>query len=419
MLSAIPLEEGKSHPEVYFARLPSIDLNTCVSFIERSKRVGDGERDQELEQLLQKQHGRDFKDGVGTKPFWRLTILHDPSNLQTFTAVWIFHHALADGSSALVFHKTLLSALRDSPLGTAEAPSPIVKSPEKQLLPPLEELHPLPISITYILKALLGLWFPAYFKPRPAKLWTGGPVSNATDHLSPKLRSLVLSSSSTKKLLDLSRANNTTMTGTLESLMASAILSNLDPQKYDEVKVDGPISMRRFMKWDGGSLEDELVSGMTEYAYIHTRDPQIPAGASSFSWDDARGVRAAIQKELDKKGRDSVVGLLKYVSDMQGFFTEHIGKERGDSFEMSNIGAWKENMGSGVGKETEWKIGRCTFSQNPNVSGAAMATSVVTGGDGCAVLVFTWYEGIVEEGLMARVVGSLEGEVGKLVGGSA
>jgi hypothetical protein len=415
MLSAIPLEEDKSHPDVYFARLHSIDLRTCVAFIERTMHVGDDERDQELDRILQEQHARDFKDDVGTKPFWRLIILHDPSNLKNFTAVWVFHHALADGSSALVFHQTLLSALRDSSSETTEAVLTIVKSSDKQLLPPLEELHPLPISVSFIIKALLGLWFPSYFKPRPAKLWTGGPVSNDPNHLHPKLRSLVLSSSTTKSLLDLSRANNTTMTGTLECIIASAILANLDPDEFDKVKVDGPISMRRFMKWDSESLENEFVNGVTEYRYVHSRKSGSAAGASSFSWEDARGVRAAIQKELDKKGRDSGVGLLKYVSDMQGFFTGHLGKERGNSFEMSNIGAWREKKGE---SSEGWEIGRCTFSQSPNVAGAAFATSVVTGGDGCAVVVFTWYEGIVEEGLMEKVAESVEAEVEELVTGS-
>jgi len=417
MLSAIPAQEGKSYPDVYFARLPSIDLRTCVQFLERTKSVGDDERDEELDQVLQEQQNRDFKESVGTKPFWRLIVLHEPSKPGSFTAIWVFHHALADGTSALVFHQTLLSALQTIPAETSETESTMVKSPDTPLLPPLEELSPLPISAGFVIKALLGLWFPGWFNPRPAKLWTGGPVSNDPKHLHAKLRSLIIPSSATNKLLELSRNNKTTMTGTLECIIASAVLANLDPDKYERVKVDGPISMRRFMKWKGGSLDDELVSGMTEYAYVHARPASSSPPSPSTSWEDARGVRAAIQKELDKNGRNSVVGLLRWVDDIQKFFTDQLGKERANSFEMSNVGVYREKkVEEGNGK---WKIGRCVFSQCPNVAGAAFAANVVTGGDGCAVLVFTWYEGIVDGVLMEKVSTSVEKEIEALVGGNA
>jgi hypothetical protein len=108
ILSAIVLNEDKSHLDVYFARLPSIDLRRCVEFSRRkSPEPRDGELDAELEQLLTEQHDRNFKDNVGS-PFWRFAVLTSSSNDSTFTAAWIFHHALADGSSALLFHETFI-----------------------------------------------------------------------------------------------------------------------------------------------------------------------------------------------------------------------------------------------------------------------------------------------------------------------
>lgn len=417
MLSVIPVQEDKSYPEVYFARLPSIDLHTCVEFWGRKKSVANGERDEELDQVLEEQHNRDFKHDVGSKPFWRLVVLHEPSKPGTLTVVWVFHHALADGTSALVFHQTLVSALQAIPPETPETDISIVKPQDTPLLPPLDELHPLPISALFILKTLLGLWFPSYFAARPQKLWTGGPVSDDPSLLQTKLLSLVLLASTTKKLLELSRANKTTMTGTLQCIVASAVLANLDPEKYERVKGDGPISMRRFMKWDGGNIEDEFVSGITAYTYVHTRRASSAPVSSSFSWNDARGVCTAINKELDKKGHDSVVGLLRWVNDIHKYFTDQVGKERSNTFEMSNIGVYREKKGGDDG-ESGWKIGRCVFSQCPNVTGAAFATNWVTGGDGCAVVTFTWHEGIVEGDVMEKVIKSVEEEVEKLLRGT-
>lgn len=408
MLSAIPLNEDKSYPEVYFARLPSIGLRNCVEFMKRESFAGDGERDPELDQVLQEQHNRNFKDAVGTKPFWRLIVLSHGSDPTRFTATWAFHHSLTDGTSALVFHRAFLSALETASSSSSEPPDSIVESPNKSLLPPLEELHPLPTSALFVIKALLGSIFPKYFNPRPAKLWTGGRISSDSAFLNSKVRSLVLSSTTVKRLLELSRKNKTTITGTLQCIIASATLSNLDTEKYERVKVDGPISLRQLMKWDGGNLDDEFVNGMTEYGYVHKR--ATTQSSSSFSWNEARSVRAAIQEELGKKGSNSVVGLLRYVSDIQKYFLEQVGNERTDTFEMSNIGLLKVKSEEGQ-ENAGWKIGRCTFSQSPNVAGAAFAASTVTGGDGCAVIIFSWYEGIVEGEMMGRVIRDVEKEI--------
>ncbi|KAF2715545.1 hypothetical protein K504DRAFT_422419 [Pleomassaria siparia CBS 279.74] len=102
ILSAVSLNEGASYPEAYFARLPSIDLRTCVTFPTRKTAVpGDGEGDAELDALLAEQHNINFRDHVGTKPFWRLVVLCAPNAKKEFTATWIFHHGLADGTSGV------------------------------------------------------------------------------------------------------------------------------------------------------------------------------------------------------------------------------------------------------------------------------------------------------------------------------
>lgn len=430
ILSAIPLREEKSYPDVYFARLPSIDLRTCVEFISRKdeeeKEVsegGEGERDEELDALLTEQHNRDFKQDEGTKPFWRLVILHSPEkNAGDFTASWVFHHALADGTSALVFHRHFLSALQQVAGSTSSSETtdadvnPIVPSPNTPLLPPLEALHPLPISALFLAKALLGSLFPSWFAPRAAKLWTGAPISNSASQTRACFQSVVLSAATTKALREASRCERTTVTAALQCIVASSLLCTLDAQQYESVKVDGPISLRRFLRWEGeGGLEEQFVNAMGQYGYVHSRSiPTPPSSAlagSTFSWASARAVRAAISRELDKNGRDSVVGLLRHVPDMHKFFLGKVGRERESSFELSNLGVYKADSGEGEREGEGWKIRRMVFSQCPNVAGAAFATSVVTGGDGCAVLGFSWCEGVVEGEVVERVMRRVEREV--------
>ena len=122
-------------------------------------------------------------------------------------------------------------------------------------------------------------------------------------------------------------------------------------------------------------------------------------------------MRATIQTELAKKGSDNTVSLLRYVSDMHKYFTEKVGQERKSSFELSNLGVVKTEAGSGEG----WKLGRCVFSQSPNITGPPLCCSVVTGGDGCCTLAFSWLEGVLEDEMVRAVVDGVEKQILRLV----
>ena len=129
ILSAIPIDEDSAHP--YFARLPSINLEEAVTFlIRRDPLQGKNEADIELDALLQNQHNLSFKARYGEMPFWRLIILMNPRPMTgsgvEFTASFMFHHALGDGGSGMIFHKHFLSALLSNspPLTITTIPSP-------------------------------------------------------------------------------------------------------------------------------------------------------------------------------------------------------------------------------------------------------------------------------------------------------
>jgi hypothetical protein len=413
ILSAIPLSEDLSYPGPYFARLPSIDLRTCVTFLSRKfAPPGEGETDAELDDLLSSQHSRNFKDEVGTKPFWRLTIL-TTSFPQQFTAVWVVHHALGDGISGLVFHHTFLSALQSTII--SEEVDPVMLSPKDALLPPLEDIHPLPLSLGFLMKGQWNEWFP----PSLAGLWTGSVVkapsfTPAKTHI----KTVVFSKKQTSELVALSRKNNTTITAVLEVVVASALLANLGPE-FGVVQGGGPISLRSDIKSLNVDFDIDQAMGVyvSQYGYTHSRllslSPVTPALAS-FSWDEARIVRQTIVQEVAKKGSDSMVGLLRWVSDLQSFFTKRIGLPRGDSFEVSNVGVFKAGD---VEEKEGWNIGRAVFSQCGAIVGVAFGASVVTGGDGCIVMAFSWSDAVVGDGFMRSVIEDVENGVEGLLKG--
>ncbi|KAF1942855.1 hypothetical protein EJ02DRAFT_157871 [Clathrospora elynae] len=418
-LSAITLNEEQSFPNVYFARLTEIDLRTCVEICERRTPFPkDGEADEELDEALAQQHSRDFKEGLGSKPFWRLLVQTSPNQATQFSASWMWHHALADGGSALLFHESFLAGLNAS--GPDSDAGPIVPTPIATLLQPLEELHPMSMSWPFFLQAILGAMLPSIFAKRPAKLWAGNPVPEDTTTLpTPRYRTLIFSKETTLKLAQASRAERASMTATLQCLLAASLFANLPATEYDKISIFGPISMKRFLD----VKETQMTNAIATYDYMHRRPSSRPTNSISsspspshilqnFSWDEARAVKFKIQAEIAKEGRDNPNALLKYVSDMPGFFLEKLGKPRSPSAEVSSLGVWRDKQGGG-----KWEVGRMVFSQFPDLTAGAFAMNVVTGGDGNAVINFCWGEWAVGEGMMRKVIEGVGDGVEGLIDG--
>ena len=416
VLTTITLNEDQSYPNVYFAQLPEIDLRTCVEICERKTPFpNDGEADEELDRYLVQQHSRDFKDNLGSKPFWRLLVLTSPQDTSKFTATWMWHHALADGTSAFSFHKSFLAGL-NTPEGIADA---IVKSSSADLAPPLEDLHPMTITWPYFIKAILGALLPSVFAKRPPKLWAGNAIQpNATPIPPPHYRTLVLSKATTDKLAQVSRSEKTSVTATLQCLLAASLFTCLSAEDCERLHIEGPISIKKFLNVEA----QQMTMTIAEYAHLHervaSREPKLkdsagPSVLQQFSWDTARAVKSTISTEVAKSGVDNPVALLKYISSMQQHFFDKLGKPRKSAAELSSAGVWKHTQSEGV-----WTVGRMVFSQSPNIVANALKLNVVTGGDGNATLNFCWAEDAVEEQLMRDIIEGVRTGTECLVGRS-
>ncbi|KAF2126192.1 hypothetical protein P153DRAFT_323362 [Dothidotthia symphoricarpi CBS 119687] len=418
-LSVIALNEDKSYPNVYFARLPEVDLGKCVSFQERETAFPkDGEVDKELDALLTKQHSRDFKHGLGTRPFWRLIIATSRTPPVEFTATWIWHHALADGSSAVLFHNSFLAALNSSAIKTDMNAELLVKSPTTPLPPSFEDLHPMQTSWPFFLRAILGSIAPSIFNKRPLKRWTGNPIHSDTTSLPEcRFRTIVFSTQTTEKLALFSRRERTSVTATLQCLIASSLFATLPASECEKVRIECPVSMRSVLD----TPDNQMTNAVADFDYLHQlTQPNVGAVLRGegqkgtlryFSWDEARTLKSAITRFVAKEGCDNPVALLKYVPDMHAFFTSKLGKPRSPTAEISNLGVYKKTGDV----EATWKIGRTTFSQCPNVTNCVFGVNVVTGGDGNAVLNFCWMQGATEGNTMDMVIESLRAGVEELV----
>jgi hypothetical protein len=393
-LSAIPVNEDKSYPEVYFARLPEIDLRTCVEFREHSTTYPfskDGKEDYDLDGILVKEHNRSFKEHYGSRPCWRLIITSSSMEPYKFTASWIFHHAISDGVSAMLFHESFLIGL--NAVSSEKQVDPIVKAPKTHLLPSLEDMHPMTISWSYFLRAILGSILPSYFARRSTKLWTGEPVPPVVSLPEPPtITTIVLSAATTKAFASKCHEERTSVTAALSTYVAAAIFPFVAP--LDELTFDAPISLRAFLPIPEGQIANAITNH--SFTLNHAKHKSVTA-LQSFSWDTARQVKKELAEKVAKNGADNPFALLRYVSNIITYFTDKLGKPRDTSVEVSNIGKYRPR-GTADGHDTEetksdkWSIGRMVFSQGLNRTSAQISISVVTGGDGCMAASFCWPE---------------------------
>ncbi|PYI03473.1 hypothetical protein BO78DRAFT_471935 [Aspergillus sclerotiicarbonarius CBS 121057] len=394
ILSAIPDNEHTNEP--WFVRLPEVDLSQPVSFQKRSRDFPEGdEPDVELSELLQVQHSTGF---TAPLPYWRLFILTADANERRFTAVYVFHHALGDGTSGKAFHETFLEALHAAASLTPGEAKQIIPSPKTPLLPNLEAVHPCPATFGFILNTLFRAKVWSYRNPG---LWTGAKIFVPVDTV---LRQIVIPAAVSAAFRKNCRQNNASITSALQAAIARALFTHL-PQKYTKVNLTGAISSRRWLK--GGITEQSMGVWVMDFGESFVRK-QVNKYPDAFPWGEARKSRATIERALGRRGKNTGVGLLKYVDNFQEFMQGKIGKDRGESFEVSNVGVLNPNQAEDLSRP---QIGRVMFSQTPSASSAALVVSSITGGDGSLVLGITWQKGVAEPELFDAVIETLVKEL--------
>ncbi|CBX92507.1 hypothetical protein IAQ61_006104 [Plenodomus lingam] len=395
ILSAIPVDEVS--PDVYWARLPSIDLERCVTFLTRSKPTAEGEEDSELDKLLQEQHNTSFKENYGSLPFWRLLIVQDAGNELSFTASFIYYHGSGDGAAGLIFHKALRAALdtvSSSPASLADVSAKVDIPNDTQLLPPLEKLHPLPLNPS-----------PSNHKKEGLEEWTGNPIQlPATTHY----RTLNISPASSATFSRTCKENNLRLTSGLHAIIAEALFDNL-PSTVDALTGILPINLRPWLNLPKdvaddalGTFIDAIKIQMRRADYVATDETPIAGLAAARHASEE--IQSYLKDHMSPSGEPyTSVAFYGGIPDVAAAFKSMVGGNREAAFEVSNLGRFMDNAADG-----QWRIGRMVFSRSAVVFGAAVTTSVVSGGDGALTVGFSWQEGVVDDSFVDAVIGRVK-----------
>lgn len=409
ILSAIPQDEDLE--SAYFVQLPSIDLERAVTFVERKWTDNNTDRDIELDELLQQQHNINFKGDDGELPYWRLIILSPPRDVSSFFACFVFHHAIGDGQSGLAFHRSFHEALLavDMDPMRPDEPQTVAKPPVTPLIPSLEQMHPLPLSFWFILSALWKSIFPG----KNEKLWTGRAIDFAFQ--TRRIHNIVIPADRTSALITASRAHRVSLTATVTSLLALAVFSTLDVEKWDSLKANVPISLRRCLpvdKVDNDTMGTYVTTATADFQRAHVLPLVKERLRSDFVWKAAQDTKGTIDAAVSRGGKNDVVGLLRWAGPLKKFFEGKQGKQPDASFEFSNVGVFRYAKEPSKG---EWKIEDVIFGQDGNVVGPVFQLSGATGPNGKLIISFAWLQEQVEQDFIINVIQCFHNAVEELL----
>ena len=409
ILFALPVNEYS--PSSYFALLPSIDLNKTIQFIQRQQ---DGSQDasqlpsdpsqrhdEELDHWLEQEHNKDFKEDYGTLPFWRLVVLYDPKHTQRFSVTFIYHHAIGDGVTGLIFHDALRAALGNCLAGGEPASSTysndgsIVSSdsiPEISLS--LEELHPLhaPPPTT------------DSESDSPPTQWTGGEIRAP---LRARWSSIYLRPEISQSFFADCRSKKVSVTSVLSALVTSVVFAKL-PQDVEALTCIIPINLRPWLDDSYGNPNATMGTYFDAVkVQISRKDQQVGYNAGD-PWEGASVVSEALKKTLTNKSPSgepyTAVGMFKSIPDLAPLFESLVGNPRDAAVEFTNVGRFPDPkiLDSGAPKETnlgQVLVEKVLVSRSPVVTGAAITVTTATGGDGSITVGFSWQNGVIDDGL--------------------
>jgi len=392
------INEDKNDPA--FVRLEFIDVLKCIDY--RVLQFSTPEKyEKSLIEIIEHQHGQLWPD-LHCRPGWKLIVVQDKKTRQGFDAVFAFHHAVADGLSGMVFHRSLIEALNDS--AAVNMDNHILQIPDSiKLLPPIEEMIHFKISWRYFLSTIWDqLLRPKWLFPDPSPPWAAGICSpiNVQNYRS-RVKLVSIPENHVNTILGACREQKTTLTGLLHGLVVTSLASRVpDAASFTAVT---PFSTRSL---SGISSTEEMavqfgghISKQTSDIISAVRASSDPAQITEQVWKIAKNYKVEMAAETAKLPNDNLVGMIPYVSSIHSMYLSKMGKPRDNAYEVSNVGSLKNED-----EEAQWRIGRVVFTQSGNATGAASAFNVASVVGGPLTISATWLEGDVEEKLVSDVM---------------
>lgn len=415
---------GDDTNNAHFTHVPSVDLRNHVSVIAVPCQSVE-EYEAKIAEHQGWEHDQKYQD-LDVRPPWRITILRPSSdNAQVLAQLegqedvfFAFHHALMDGTSGRRFHEMLLST--PAYQGTQQAPSEpehVLSFPEPSSLPePQEAVVNFTLSAGYTLRVLWDEFGPSFLKTPKQPIWNAIPINLSLPYKT-RVKTVDISPEALSSLLAGCRSHSVTITALLHSLALASLAARIpSPSEAPAFASVTPINLRPFttpsqMNPAYVSSLRCLVSGCTHRfspdAVAALRAPD--AATTALIWQNAQHVKADLATKLSTMPKDDIMAMLKFIGDWFAFWRGRDGKQRADSWEISNIGVLKNpDAQADVPRAT-----RMLFTNGAMAAGPALSINVASVAGSKLTIGLSWQDNVVGDELIDQLAGDLSAYAAK------
>ena len=441
--------------DAHFTHIPSIDLRNHVSVT-----LVPCQSAQEYEDRVAQQQGWEHDQkfaNIAERPPWRISILRPSSDVPELQGIedvfFAFHHSIMDGTSGRLFHEMLLAApsYQQRPTTAAEEEAAaaaaaaaeeeeeeefILSFPDPPSLPESQEQGvDFTLSWSYTLRTLWTELGPSFLKPAKQPIWNAIPIDLSLPYRT-RVKTIDYSPEQLSQLLSACRSRSVTLTALLHSLVLTSLAKRIpSPEAAPAFAAATPLSMRPFLspaKSDPAHASSLrcLVAGCSHEFSPETvsalRTAEDADVVNSLIWANAQHVKAELAQKLARIPQDDIMGLLKYISDWFAFWRGRDGKQRADSWEISNLGVLKNPpRANAQGEEREDKkqqqqqqqqqqdeagmprATRLLFTNGAMVAGPPMGINVASVEGSVFTIGLSWQDRVVEDELMEQLAEDL------------
>ncbi|PBP27276.1 hypothetical protein BUE80_DR001554 [Diplocarpon rosae] len=373
----------------YYVFCPQLDLGQHIEILDHSNQGGESEI-RAIQQALPSILDAKWPASV---PAWKIIVL--PFSDRRCFVGFSFSHAIGDGVSGLAFNRTFLDALQERYVMTDLT----YKSTRKPFNQPFDTAKNLTISWSFLLKPLLGAYFPKWIatlcggvQSLSPGTWTGVPIFYDPETYKTGVEILTIDANVVEDALKLCRMHGAKLTGLLHQLIISALSDCLpEPHMIDSFSSGTAMNMRRQVN---ASNDDMGLFVSVDYQNFSLQKTGVNHASNKFSWDLAKSVteRLAVKSQ---QLHDQPIGLLRYLTSVHSWTLSKLGARREGSYELSNLANFRP-----LGSVDRCSVTVMLFCQPADVTGGPPLTfNVVSATGGPLTIAVSWQIGALGFGL--------------------
>ncbi|KAF3935038.1 hypothetical protein ABW20_dc0105613 [Dactylellina cionopaga] len=257
--------EVRGKDQLWFARLPNLNIEDCIEFID----IEEKDPVENSRGMLERLFDRWFDLTNSSKPLWKVTVV----NMNT--VYFAFNHIVCDGRSGYFFHREFLSALNN---GDNLVETPLSKtfticqddwpSVQKETIAKNHGFNIVLFIFAYLVQIIIELiCFPKYMVysdiKRPAHKGSVTKMVPIEDRIKNKIVSIRIDPKTMATLLAQCRSHSTTFTAFFDTLLNTSLCADAYPRAF-LTRVSLVVDLRSMCQYPYGELLANMGTSFTK-----------------------------------------------------------------------------------------------------------------------------------------------------------